>query len=154
MWTVLFIAVLIGIVVLFVVLHKRGQKPPVVSPTPIPSPIPSPTPLPGDYTELHVYNSGMNTQNIISIRVDGKLVIGGEFPVKPGKNVTFITDQVGSALGIQVRFLGTPAGTESISIHADDFSDCITGPGSTVEFHNVPVNGNIINIDYDEVGCA
>lgn len=157
MWTAIIIAAVVIITVLIVIFRKKPT--PEVSPTPSPSsvpsvtPTPSVTPIPPTHTTLYVYNSGMNTQDIISIRVDGKMVEGGEFPIKPGDNSTFITDQVGIELGVQVRFIGHPEGTASISLHTGDYSRCVNGPGAIVDFQDVPVNGTPINIDYDEVGC-
>lgn len=155
MWTAIIIAAIVITAVLIVVLLKKKPVP-TVSPTPVPTsvtPTPSATPIPPTVTTLQVYNSGMNTQGIASIRVDGKLVIGDSFPVNPGENKTFTTDKVGVELGVQIRFVGQPAGTESVSLHTGNYSECYTGPGTVLDFQDVPVNGTVINVDYDEVGC-
>lgn len=160
MWTIILIAaVVIGGLALFLILRKRGQTP-EVSPTPSPSsapsitPTPSVTPVPDATTTLRVYNSNANSRAISSIRVDGKLVEGDEFPVIPGENKTFVTDQVGVQLDINVRLLGKPyPGVDSLSIHTGEYTNCFNGPAGIIDFQDVPVNGTDIYIDYDEIGC-
>jgi len=151
------IAIIIGAVIVLtivaIIIFKKKPTPPVVSPTPIPStPAPSSTPFPSGTTEIEVLSAGPSSRNIMSIRVDGKLV-DGDFPILPGNIKTYTTDQTGASLDVQVRFGGLPAGTESIALYCGSYSDCVTGPAAIHDFQGVPVNGTKINIDYDEVGC-
>ena len=148
MWIPIIIAVVIIAIVVAIIVLKKKPTPPV----PSTSPLPSPTPLPSGTTEIEVLNAQPNSRNIMSIRVDGKLV-DGEFPLLPGAIRTYTTDQVGAGLDVQVRFNGLPAGTESVALYCGSYQDCVTAPAAIHDFQLVPVNGTRISIDYDEVGC-
>lgn len=152
MWIPIIIAVVfIATVVAVIILNKKPT--PVPSPLPTsPVPNPSPTPLPPGSTVIEVLNAEPNSSDIISIRVDGKLV-DGNFPLKPGHLELYSTDQVGTGLDVQIRFSDHPAGTDSLAIYCGSYKDCVTAPARIHDFTGVPVDGTKIDIDYDEVGC-
>ena len=127
---------------------------PLPSPSPSPGAPPTPTPTPtlGATTNVYVYNSALTTQSILSVRVDGALVSGGSFPVLPGDWTMATTTQSGT-LDVMIRLSGVAFYLESVTLEADYYSDCVDAPPSLFDFIGVPVNGNDININYDEIGC-
>lgn len=128
------------------------------SPTPTPTPTISVTPTPSPIiTSMWVYNDSANSLNITNITVDGVQVDGVTFPIEPGDyRQTISTSEPGANQSIVVSFNGFPSGSSSLRCQVNGGSSydvCHNGPGSPDTFTNVPVNGFLIEIDYDSIWC-